>query len=89
MLIGETYVIDDDNNPVWADQRFLVAVPGGDALDACMLRVEIHDHDAVGGGDFLGQVGSARVQCCNTARPSLHGFASFLARIRFQYPVVV
>jgi hypothetical protein len=56
--IGQTAAIENDHDPVWIDEHFLVPLP----LDtsSAVLKVEVRDHDAAEDpnniGDFLGQV---------------------------------
>jgi hypothetical protein len=54
VLIGQTEHIDNDHDPVWMDETFLIPMPL-DIKDS-KLRIEVRDHDPEGLGDFLGQV---------------------------------
>jgi hypothetical protein len=53
-LIGQTEHIENDHDPVWMDEYFLIPMPL-DVKDS-KLRIEVRDHDPKGMGDFLGQV---------------------------------
>jgi len=58
VLLGKTQYIEDDHDPVWDDETFLVLIPGEEEkLAQCNLRLEVRDHDITDTeGDFLGEV---------------------------------
>jgi hypothetical protein len=51
---GATVHKDNSSCPVWQDETYVVPLQPG--LSGGLLRVEVHDYDAVGVGDLLGQV---------------------------------
>lgn len=52
--VGQTGVIEDNCDPVWHGERFVLALPP--KVHNANLRLEVADQDKRGFGDFLGQV---------------------------------
>jgi hypothetical protein len=55
--VDTTTVINNSLNPKWADEVFIVALPeDARRFEACEMRVEVHDHDDLSKGAFLGEI---------------------------------